>query len=337
MLHIQRILFPTDFSSVAEDAFSHAAHLAMKYDAEVHVFNVASPHQADQANPMDYLPLEASDEEGGQFFMPIEEVDVETPAHEQGSVRVVYRQVESVSPAKAIIDRAGDLDVDLIVMGTHGRKGVDRLLSTSVSEEVVRQAPCPVFTILGSDDDGPTAGPFVRRVLAPVDLSEQSTLVADHAAELAATYDATLDLLHVVEEAAYPTVYGIDPLGPALPDIQERAREAMEELASRVSDRAPDVEVHVMTGYAARDIIDFAADRQSSLIVMATHGRTGLERFLIGSVAEKVVRSATCPVFTLKSFGKSLLASSGDETGAFDEAAATAGDAEETPATPTEE
>jgi len=327
MLNIQRILFPTDFSSVAEDAFSHAAHLAIRYDAEVHVFNVASPHQSDQANPMDYLPLEASDENGGQFFMPIEEVDVETPAHEQGSVRVVYRQVESVSPAKAIIDRAADLSVDLIVMGTHGRKGVDRLLSTSVSEEVVRQAPCPVFTILGSDGDGPTPGPFVRRVLAPVDLSEQSVLVADHAAELAATYDATLDLLHVVEEAAYPSVYGIDPLGPALPDIQERAREAMEELAARVRGRAPDVEVHVMTGYAARDIIDFAADQKSSLIVMATHGRTGLERFLIGSVAEKVVRSASCPVFTLKSFGKSLLA----EDAPVADASAADASADETP------
>ena len=310
MLHIQRILFPTDFSSVAEDAFSHAAHLAMQVDAEVHVFNVASPHQADQANPMDYLPLEASDEDGGQFFMPIEEVDVETPAHEHGSVRVIYRQVESVSPAKAIIDRAADLDVDLVVMGTHGRKGVDRLLSTSVSEEVVRQAPCPVFTILGSDEDGPTPGPFVERVLAPVDLSEQSTLVADHAAELASTYDATLDLLHVVEEAAYPSVYGIDPIGPVLPDVQERAREAMEELAARIRDGAPAVEVHVMAGNAARDIIDFAEESGSGLIVMATHGRTGLERFLIGSVAEKVVRSAACPVFTLKSFGKSLLPAS---------------------------
>jgi len=308
MLNIRRILFPTDFSSVAEDAFSHAAHLAMRYDAEVHVFNVATPQQGDQANPMDYLPLEASDQDGGLFYMPLERVDVETPANERGSVRVVYRQVESVSPAKAIIDRADHLDVDLIVMGTHGRQGVDRLLSTSVSEEVVRQAPCPVFTILGSDGDGPSPGPYVGRILAPVDLSEQSGIIVDHAVELAKAYEAELDLLHVVEEAAYPTVYGIDPLTPALPDVQKRAREAMNELASRIEAQGPSVEVHVSAGYAARDIIDFSEEHESGLIVMATHGRTGLQRFLIGSVAEKVVRSATCPVFTLKTFGKSLLA-----------------------------
>jgi nucleotide-binding universal stress UspA family protein len=313
MLNIRRILFPTDFSSVAEDAFSHAAHVAMRYDAEVHVFNVATPQQADQANPMDYLPLEASDEDGGQFYMPIDRVDVETPANERGSVKVVYRQVESVSPAKAIIDRAADLDVDLVVMGTHGRQGVDRLLSTSVSEEVVRQAPCPVFTILGGDDGGPSPGPYVERVVAPVDLSEQSDMVVDHAVELALTYEAQLDLLHVVEEAAYPTVYGIDPLTPALPDVQKRAREAMNELAGRVDGRGAPVEVHVTSGYAARDIIDFAEESGAGLIVMATHGRTGLERFLIGSVAEKVVRSSTCPVFTLKTFGKSLLATEEEE------------------------
>jgi nucleotide-binding universal stress UspA family protein len=153
-------------------------------------------------------------------------------------------------------------------------------------------------------------------VLAPVDLSEQSDLVLKHAAALADAYAAPLDLLHVVEEAAYPSAYGLDPMSPSLPNVQDRAREALETLAGRLDLRTDPVNIHVLAGNAARDIVEFAEEQEADLIVMATHGRTGLERFLIGSVAEKVVRRAPCPVFTLKSFGKSLLpmdASSSDE------------------------
>jgi nucleotide-binding universal stress UspA family protein len=308
MMNVERILFPTDFSACAEDAFSHAAHLATRYDAEVHVFNVVTPDEAEQSNPMDYLPLTEA-EDGGHFFAPGEQVDVETPDRESKSVSVVYSQIQSVSPAQAIVDHATSQDVDIVVMGTHGRRGMERLLSGSVSEEVVRQAPCPVFTVLAGDE--PSPGPYVDRVVAPVDLSDQSALVADHARELAAAYDASLDLLHVVEQAAYPSAYGVDPLAPALSEVQDQAREAMEELAARAEGLAHPVRTHVLTGYAARDIVEFAEEKEAGLIVMATHGRTGLERFLIGSVAEKVVRRAKCPVFTVKSFGRSLV---GDAT-----------------------
>jgi len=306
MLTIDRILFPTDFSPCAEDAFSHAAHLALRYDAEVYVFNVVTPQEADTANPMDFLPLRT--DEQGELYAAGSTVDVKTPVHERGSVHVSYGQIESVSPAEAIVEHATKHEVDLIVMGTHGRRGMDRLLSGSVSEEVVRQAPCPVFTVLAGEE--PSPGPYVDRVLAPVDLSEQSPLIVDHAGDLAAAYDASLDLLHVIEQVAYPDAYGVDPLTMSLPEVQERAQEALSSMAERVADVAP-VNTHTMVGYAAHDIVDFAEENEAGLIVMATHGRTGLRRFLIGSVAEKVMRKAPCPVFTLKSFGKSLL---GNET-----------------------
>lgn len=306
MLTIDRILFPTDFSPCAEDAFSHAAHLALRYDAEVFVFNVVTPQESDQANPMDFLPLR--EDEHGELYASGSTVDVQTPVDEQGSVHVSYAQIESVSPAEAIIEHAGEYEVDLIVMGTHGRRGMDRLLSGSVSEEVVRQAPCPVFTVLSGDE--PSPGPYVDRVLAPVDLSDQSALIVDHAAELASAYDASLDVLHVIEQVAYPDAYGVDPLAVSLPEVQDRAQGALQDLADRVTN-VETVRTHAIAGYAAHDIVDFAEDNDVGLIVMATHGRTGLKRFLIGSVAEKVVRKAPCPVFTLKSFGHSLLSDEG--------------------------
>ena len=304
MLHINRILFPTDFSPAAEDAFSHASHLATRYDAEIHVFNVVTPDDAGQVNPMDYLPLESAEESEELYLAGAEDVDL--PASSQSQpIRAVYHKMEGSDPAESILSYTGEHDIDLVVMGTHGRRGVERLLSGSVSEEVVRRAPCPVFTVVGRKEPGP--GPEIERILAPIDFSKHARLGAAYARELATAYGATLDLLHIVEDAVFPTVYGIDPLTPVLPDVHDRAREALETLVDEVVGDGPSVKLHVAAGHAARDIVDFAEDYAADLIVMATHGRTGLQRFLIGSVAEKVVRSAPCPVFTVKSFGKSLV------------------------------
>lgn len=303
-LNIDTILFPTDFSNVAEGAFAHAAHLALRYHATIHVFNVEAPDSADTPNPMDFLPGEPADEAPGDGEA-VQRVNVQTATQERGTVPVIYAQTDSASPADAIVDYATEEEIDLVVMGTHGRKGVDRLLSGSVSEQVVRTAPCPVFTVMPSDE--PSGVPTIARVLAPVDLSDQSETVMKHAAALSDAYAAPLDLLHVVEEAAYPNAYGLDPLTPSLPNVQDRAREALETLAGELELRTDPVNIHVLAGHAARDIVEFADKHEADLIVMATHGRTGLKRFLIGSVAEKVVRRAPCPVFTLKTFGKSLL------------------------------
>lgn len=304
MLNIKNILFPTDFSPRAEDAFSHAAHLAHRHEARIHVFNVVTPDEADQTNPMDYLPLEQSE---GALVLVAEDVDLPGPPQPEMNVEIVYQKMEGVSPAKEIVDYVNEHAIDLVVMGTHGRQGIDRLLSGSVSEEVVRQATCPVFTVLGREE--PQPGPEIRRILVPVDFSENARLGLAHARELARAYDASLDVLHVVEEAVFPSVYGIDPITPYLPDVQERATEALERLVDEVVGDAVPARLHVTSGYAARDIIDFAEEHGTDLIAMTTHGRTGLERFLIGSVTEKIIRSASCPVFTVKPFGKSLLPS----------------------------
>ena len=304
-LNIDSILFPTDFSDVAEGAFAHAAHLAVQYDATIHVFNVVSPDEAPDTNPMDFLPVTPPEEGAGPSDAAVQHMEVQTATQERGTVPVIYSQMDSASPSEAIIDYAAERDVDVVVMGTHGRQGMDRLLSGSVSEEVVRGAPCPVFTVLPSEEE--SGIPTISRVLAPVDLSEQSSMVVNHAAALSDAYGAPLDLLHVVEEAAYPSAYGLDATSTNQPNVQNRAREALETLAGELEMRPDPVHIHVLAGNAARDIVEFADEHEADLIVMATHGRTGLERFLIGSVAEKVVRRAPCPVFTLKSFGKSLL------------------------------
>ncbi len=300
MLKLDSILFPTDFTEHAERAFAQAAHLAARHGADLCVLNVAAPHQQEN-NPMDYLPLEREvlpGREAEQLYL--------APDAQHGGVHVHYRQVRRIAPAMAILEYADEHDVDLIVMGTRGRHGVERFLSASVAEEVVRQAKCPTLTVRTGEEAVPVRA--VQRVLVPLDFSASARLQVAHAAALAEGYGAQVDLLHVIEEAVFPTVYGIDPGTPPTAEIEARSEEALRQLAEEVV--APGglrAAVHVRTGHPVRDILAFADKQESDLVVMATHGRTGLERFLIGSVAEKVVRAASCPVFTVRPFGKSLV------------------------------
>jgi universal stress protein A len=142
----------------------------------------------------------------------------------------------------------------------------------------------------------------IQRILAPTDFSELSKQGLTSALELAEVFGAKLLLLHVVEPPPYP-VEGIVPshLGATLLDDLER--QASNELAQALSEtQTSRVEVarRVVTGVPYRKIVDVAEEEQSDLIVMTTHGRTGLGHLVMGSVAEKVVRTSPCPVFTIR-------------------------------------
>ena len=295
MLTIRTILFPTDFSDCAEHAFAQAAALAARYDAAVHVLNVIVPHHEDPDNPMNYL-------QDLDLSLTTQEV---TEAHQHDAVRLIHNQHIGLSPAAGILEYAARHAVDLIVMGTHGRRGGGRLLMGSVAEETVRLSSCPVLTVGAADDDEKRP---IRRVLAPVDFSESSQAVLTHAKELASAYEAHLDVLHVLTEVSMPGVYGIDTIQVATPAVQQRVREGLVAAVEESPGADVPYDVHLMVGFPARDIVDFAEGYQTDLIVLATHGYTGLKRLMMGSVAENIVRLAPCPVLTIKSFGHSLLA-----------------------------
>ena len=298
MLSIKKILFPTDFSACAEQAFSQAAYLAERYDAVLHVLHVAEPSlvlppldltEADIAADL-HLPQPAAlpkKQRGGAGSL----LNVEVPPVD-GSVE------------RAILAYAAQEDVDLIVMGTHGRRAIDRLLLGSVAGKVVRLAECPVFTV-GFEAASWQEG-VARRILAPVDFSEHARLAVAYAKGLAATYGAHLDLLHVIEETALTAAYGMEPVVVQVPDVQGPAREALERLMQEVGGPETPYTVHISVGQPAHEIADFAERQGIDLIVIATHGLTGIKRLLLGSVAEHVVHRAPCPVFTVKGFGKRL-------------------------------
>ncbi|WP_456429001.1 universal stress protein [Rhodocaloribacter sp.] len=309
MMRIHRILHPTDFSACAHAAFEHAVYLARKHGSELHVLHVAPTFGEDPIRGA----FESSIDEASFFKALWAEADREMRAfidsHPHDGVAIKRVHSRGVSPKEVILEYAEREDVDLIVMGTRGRRGVRRALLGSVAEAVVREARCPVLTAHAPKEEGAPVVEGVRHILAPFDFSFHSREALRYAKELAALYEAHLDLLHVIHWNAYPDFYSLGsmPLETHERDLEAEARREMEATYERVLGPNGAVSFHAVTGYPAYEILAFAERRPSDMIVMATHGQTGLRHFLAGSVTEKVVRSAPCPVFTVRSFGKSLL------------------------------
>jgi len=275
----KKVLFPTDFSSTATRALPLAIECAERFDAELHMLHAIVLHESD--------PLLAN-----QSF---EETEKLLQGAQIGVVRAHRR---GFSPAAVILKYAWDNKADLIVMGTHGRSAASQIFLGSVAEEVVREASCPVFSVK-REDEAKSLGEMVR-VLVPVDFSTTSTAAINKAVEMAVPAATELHLLHVLEQPIMvPPDVGAMPFVP----VEERAkalarlREIAADIQARNSSLKP--EIHVCEGSPAREILSFARKQGMSLIVMGTHGLTGIVRLLFGSVTEKVVRRAHCPVFTV--------------------------------------
>jgi nucleotide-binding universal stress UspA family protein len=313
MLRIERILYPTDFSRCASYALPYAVELAERLEAELQLLHATVLHEGDPANAAHQLP---NIDEVYRALEAQAEAQLRSMAREIGGrvPRLTHAQTRSVSAAAAILDFAAENTIDLIVMGTHGRRGLKRLLLGSVAEEVVRLAPCPVLTV---PERGDRLKPeTIARVVVPVDFSEHSALALAHGKAFAALYDAEIHLLHVIYEVAYPDFYP-----PVLPSYDPAAgnrlrKESEERMAALLADvPGPPVIAHrhVRVGRPAPTIAEFAHERGAGLIVVASHGLTGLRHVLLGSVTEQLIRRATCPVFTAKAFGKKLVSWAGQE------------------------
>ena len=307
MLQVKNILLPRDFSNCSNRAVPHALDLAQRTGATLHIFYAEVLH----GDPFTaFPPSDSSKEELRERLKEASEKHGPT-RFDADDVHIKHAVGRDVAAAPAILTYAASQNIDAIVMGTHGRRGVRRMVLGSVAEEVVRQSLCPVLTVGRQKEERLTEKPHVERLLVPVDFSRHARRAVREAKVLAAFYSARLDLLHVVEEALYPTFYdvgGAASLHEAQPEIEKRAHKELEATYGEAGGPEGEVHLAVRPGRAARAIAHYAAEKETDMVVIPTHGRTGMERLLIGSVTEKVVRLAPCPVFTVKSFGKSLVA-----------------------------
>jgi nucleotide-binding universal stress UspA family protein len=192
---------------------------------------------------------------------------------------------------------------DLIVMGTHGHTALQHLWLGSTAENVVRHAPCPVLTVREQQISVfmPGENPIrARKILVPTDFSELSNKALKSALALAQRFHAKIDLVHVLEAPPYPE------FGYAhIPMKEAGLRQAAESELAKLRDKFPALiglidYTPIRTGNAPYEIVQTARELNADLVVIATHGRTGIKRLALGSTAEKVVRHAHCPVLVLR-------------------------------------
>ena len=306
MLRIRKILFPTDFSEASRAALDHALLWTELHDAELILLHVLSLRTADPFNPEHRFPspeefedrLHAlADSEMALFFAPSSDKPLR--------IRQLVRRAPEVE--RGILEFAESEDVDLVVLGTHGRRGAAHLLMGSVAAEVLRRSERAVL-VVSARGERPVGR--VRRILAPTDFSSPSRHAIAHARALAAATGSTLEILHVLPHLEVPLPMNPGSFGAAgiVAELEPAARKALEDMAAEAGPRVA-IETEVWHGPAAASILNRAAETDADLIVLATHGNTGLDRLLLGSVTEKVARLARCPVLVLPADGWSLLPS----------------------------
>jgi nucleotide-binding universal stress UspA family protein len=298
VVEFKRVLCTVDLSESSIRSFDHAVAVARWYDAQLTVLHIVPTFdpvhvRGDLAESIRILNPMAREQ-------VVEEVRraLELAAKAPDAVVVA----ESGDASSTIVDQALLMRADLIVMGTQGRRGFKRLLLGSVTETVLREAPCPVLAVPPAAHGAMLSDVTFKRILCPVDFSPSVLQALGFALDLARQADGLVTLLHVVEwlaEDAPQTVPGFDV--PAYRrHMAADARQRLRLLVAAESRTWVDIDDVVAFGRAHREILHAAAEKPADLIVMGAQGRGGVGLTLFGSTTQQVVRGAACPILTVR-------------------------------------
>ncbi|RDZ61965.1 universal stress protein [Haloferax sp. Atlit-12N] len=283
----ERILLPVDESTSSSAVLHHASELAHWDDAEIRLLFVADTTR-DSVTVVGNDVVDALEREG--------EAVVEEAAETLQNLGVDYStDVVQGNPAPTIVEYAEEYDYDLVVMPTRGRKGISRQLRGSVTEKVVRLSDRPVLTARMKPDEELTF-PY-ERILIPTDGSRSAKRATSHCLELAAELDATVHVLSVVDDSAL----GFDVRSMLSGEESERgANEAISKVVEEANEHGvTKLAETIEHGSPSEAIREYVEGNDIHAVVMGTTGRSGVDRILLGSVAEQTVRSAPVPVITV--------------------------------------
>ncbi|MHB1556869.1 MAG: universal stress protein [Isosphaeraceae bacterium] len=289
-----RILFAGDLSVGSRAAFRTAHSLTAGDGGHLYVLNVLEPVLMEG-------PSGAAHAARFPTFLPGDtpahrkevEREIREMYHADGTVAIDYLVRDGKAPDE-IMRAADEVDADLIVMGTQGRTGVDRLICGSVAETVMRRSNRPVLTV--REARAPQPDQPIKLILHPTDFSAHSWPALGVARTLARSTGARLVLLHVAAPEVFSggTMHTAEDLSPE--------REALARLKEESAHIGPEgsVQTRFVQGDAGSEIVTTAEEMGCDLIVMGSHGRTGFRRLLMGSVAEAVMRAAPCLTMIVK-------------------------------------
>lgn len=299
MIAIKRILCPIDFLDICRRALEHAIALARWYESEISVLHVCTvslppPAYAEPVTPliMPVVDREALLEDLRRFAEPARAAGIQTTP--------VLREGNTVAE---ILEQARTWPADLVVVGTHGLGGFERLMLGSVTEKLLRKAPCPVLTVPPqAKSPFPGEPEIFKRILCPIDFSASSSKALNYALSLAQETNGSLVLIHVLEGFAEPEPIALGHF--TVPEyrrhLEHDAREQLRNLVPKdARDWCEPTEI-VVVGKAYREILRVAEEKRADLIVMGVQGRGIADLTFFGSTTNHVVRAATCPVLTIR-------------------------------------
>jgi nucleotide-binding universal stress UspA family protein len=293
MLEVKLILCPIDFSEFSVRAYHHALSLAEHYRAKlvalhiVELFRFPSVGFAASAELYDEF-CQAVRESGKEQLQEF----VKNHTHDEIQPELVVHQ--GIAP-DSILSFAQAQKKDVIVMGTHGRRGYDRLMLGSVTDRVMRRAPCPVLAVCKPHDSmaaGKERGHVhhLSRILFCTDFSENSERALNYAISATAEYDAELTLLHVLEEVPSPA---------KTEEAIAAATEQLDKLIPLEGRKTLKIKTAVRIGKPYRQIIQLALETQIDMVVMGVRGRGALDLAVFGSTTYRVMQLGPCPVLAV--------------------------------------
>lgn len=284
------ILVPLDGSQAAEDALPYAATVAAALHAPIRLFQVVDQEE---------LRLMSNSVPGSTRASPAEEARGPvlqyldgTAAHLRGKGIEVTAGVAVGAPADAILAEAAETGAGMIVMATRGRGGAARWIIGSVADKVMRTSARPVLLVRSSE---PAEAVHLQRIMVPLDGSLMAEAALPLATELATAAGAVLELVRVEPWAAQRFV-GLSGAG-YVPDLTKIDEEIVANAAAYLKaqkDQLPpagSVQAHLLRGFPTAALIEFFDQHHMDLVVMTTHARGGLTRLVLGSVADRLVRS----------------------------------------------
>lgn len=296
----RKIVCPVYLDETPPQTLSYARHFAQLGDGTIYLLHVVPTDELHLLRKV-YQP----DKSGGADISTAERVareQLETIAQEHFSDTnyAILTQFNS-NPAAGILEAQKEVGADLVVMSSHGRTGFAHLILGSVAERVVREAVCPVLTTRQGDEEVTTS--TFQHILVPVDIADRSATALICARQIAAQHGGTVYPLHVVPtEDIYlqRDVYRLqEGEGTNLVLAEKVAKERLAEVSQTYLEGVRYEPVVHVSSDPARTFLEMEKEVGADLLVMATHGFTGLFHLLLGSLTEKMMREAGCPVLAL--------------------------------------
>lgn len=287
------LLVPTDFSVGAEKAFLHALSLAHQENAVIHLLHVVTRPDAGTSIP-GFPDLEAYTRH--QEAVAMHHLRTLSEATQRSGLQAHIHVRISDNVTACILDYADRHQITLTLMGTHAHQS--GTLGKTV-DQVVRRARGSVFTVSPTVDVMPG---FLRHVLVPIDFSGPSFHALRLADEMAMYQNAKLTLLHVIEPHQQAFFYEghVTELATRKSMTVQEAHQALRRFHAEMQGRSDNVVTSVVEGMPGEKIAQLAANLSAHLIVQGAHGHTDIDHLELGQVADTVLRTAPCPVITVK-------------------------------------